>query len=73
MKKIVKLTLTIIWFIIFFCPMLITLVLTWPDNSPTMSILASLGSEFIAFIAIGIIGAVINRNQRRKHGVQGLD
>ncbi|MBE6305708.1 MAG: hypothetical protein E7082_07340 [Bacteroidales bacterium] len=73
MKKIVKLTLTIIWFIIFFCPMLITLVLTWPDNSPTMSILASLGSEFIAFIAIGIIGAVINRNQRRKHGVPGLD
>ena len=66
MKKFLEITMVIFWLVMFFAPMLVTLFLTWSNNSPIVSTLASLGAEFVFFLMVVLIGLVISVRRKKR-------
>lgn len=66
MKKFLEITMVIFWLIMFFAPIPATLFLTWQNSAPIVSILASLGAEFVFFLIVVLIGLVISVRRKKR-------
>lgn len=64
MKKLRSILAVVVRIVLILIPLLVSLWLTWPDNTPVMSILASIGVEFIVLLIIALFGAIIEQVRR---------
>lgn len=64
MKKLRSILAVVVRVVLILIPLLVSLWLTWPGNTPVMSILASIGVEFIVLLIIALFGAIIEQVRR---------